>query len=109
MIIYGEAIEDGRTESFVETDEYTFQSHAYYIRLTAMHPYKEFALGRDQLLACIDYRNVTTGEKGRYYKTLIDARDLGEVDGSLRRHSTYRTLNRLLASEQPIPSPIFTG
>jgi hypothetical protein len=108
MILYGEAELDGRIESFVETDEYTFQNQDYYIRLTAMHPYKEYAQGRDQLRATIDFRNVTTGETGRFYDTLIDERNPGEADGHLRRHSTYRTLNRLLASEQPIPSPVFT-
>jgi hypothetical protein len=107
MIVYGTAVEDGHEESFVETDEYSFQGHDYYIRLTAMRPYKDYARGRDQLIATIDFRNGVTRETGRFYKTLIDARNPAEANGHLRRHSTYRTLNRLLASEQPIPSPIF--
>jgi len=100
-------MEDGFVESFVETDEYSFQGDSYYIRLTALRPYKDYTNNKDQLLATLDFHNVTTDEKGRFYRTLIDARNPGESNGHQRRHSTYRTLNRLLASETPIPSPIF--
>jgi hypothetical protein len=108
MITYGNAMEEGRHESFAETDEFSYQGQAYYIRITALHPYKAHGLtqGDDDLLVAIDFKNIATGETGRFNRVIIPGRE--PQDNNQRRHSVYRALPSLFSQLTPTPSPIFT-
>ncbi len=106
-ITYGTAMEDGRNESYVESDEFTFQGNSYLIRITALRPYKDYVNNSDALYCHIDFHNLDTDEKGRFSYTTIPDRNPAETNGHLRRHSAYRHLQQLLATETPDPSPVF--
>ena len=104
---YGTAFENGRDESYAETDEFSFQGDSYVVRVTALYPYKDYVQNSDALYCHIDFHNVTTGAKGRYAFTTIPERNPQEANGQQRRHSAFRHLQQLLATEAPIASPVF--
>lgn len=108
MVRYGTSIEYGREESWAEDDDFTHAGDAYTVRVTALYPYKDYANNKDELHAHIDFMNVSQGVSGRFANVWIDERDPNEAAGHLRRFSAYRTFRRLLGSQTPIASPVFT-
>jgi hypothetical protein len=107
MVSYGTSIENGREEPYAEFDELVYQGDAYVFRVTALHPYKDYANGGDDLSCHIDFMNVTQGTSGRYANVIIAGRDFGEPQGHLRRWSAIRKLQDLITNDTPIPSPVF--
>lgn len=111
----GTSVEYGRVESWAEATDYTFAGDAYVVRVTMLHPYKDYANDGDALLAHIDVWNVTAGTSGRYQRVVIPDRRIPSNHAAppgeehLRRHTTYTLLNRLLASTafDVTPSPVY--
>ena len=111
---YGTSFEPltGRDESWAETTDYNFQGKSWIVRITALHPYKDFANNGDELRAHIDVLNVTDGVSGRYADRQLPDRAANPTpqnEQHLRRHSTYAKLNQLLAQEpfDVTPSPVY--
>jgi len=102
VITYDKKEEEGRMESRVTSDEFSRKGEGYIIKVVAIPPYKDYANGKDELLVNLYYENVVTGKGGMFEKIWLDARDPNEKDGHLRRHSAYRTLERLLAAQEKI-------
>ncbi len=96
MLTYGTTVVDGKEESWAETDEFERQGDNYRVRVTALYPYKDYASGSDKLLCNLDWTNINSGASGTFERVWIDERNPNEASGHLRRHSVYRTLNRLL-------------
>lgn len=97
MINYGVRELYGREESFVETDEFSLAGDPYWVRMTAVYPYKDYANKRDELLVTLEWRNETTGEEGLAERVEIPGRL--PQDNNLRRHSLYRVLPQLILGE----------
>ena len=110
MVEYGTSFEPltNREESWAQDSDFTHAGDSYIVRITALYPYKTYkGPNGDALRAHIDFINVTQGTSGRFADVQIDPRNPNEASGHLRRHSTYRTLRRLLQTRTPTVSPVF--
>jgi len=105
MLTYGKALENGRMEPYAQTDEFSSGGDQFILRMTAIHPYKDYARGSDVLNAHIDYHNLATDATGRWENVQIPERK--PQDKNLRRHSVFRIIPALLVQGDSIPSPIF--
>lgn len=105
MVQYGTELENGRQEPFAETDEFSLGGDQFLIRVTGIHPYKEYDKGLDDLLTTIDFHNLATGVTGRFENVVIPARQAR--DNNQRRHSVFRALPSMFAQLEPVPSPVF--
>ena len=107
MVDYGKSREGTRDEAYAEAEGFRHNGDLYKVRVTALYPYKDYKRGGDRLYCHLDYKNVTKNTVGRFANVWVDERDPNERDGHLRRHSTYRTLARLLDQQTPDDSPVF--
>lgn len=110
--VYGTALENGRIEPYAEVDDYGQGGDVFLIRMTAIHPYKDYANGSDELLVHIDLWNQTTGVSGRWLNVLLPERNstpAPQGEKTLRRHSLYFRINQLLAQTpfDETPSPVY--
>ena len=99
MLTYGTVEVDGRLESYAETDEFSYRGDNYLVRVTALHPYKDYANGGDELLVNLEYTNQGNGKTGHFTRVWIEQRRANEHQ---RRHSTFRTLQRLMVASEEI-------